>query len=180
MPRGYSNKGVEATRGCVVLFEFLKPSLHVDSLHDIDYDKLYQNGIKAILLDLDNTIVPWNTEDFSPDILNWLNRLIQKGFKLCIVSNNSKERVMSASTSLGIPAISNAVKPRTKALRKALELLDVNKHETALIGDQVFTDVLGGNRLGLYTILVAPLAKKEFIGTKINRFLERLILKRTR
>lgn len=167
-------------RGCTILFEFLKPRLHVDSLHDIDFDMLYESGIKAILLDLDNTIVPWNTEDFSPDIIDWLNRLIQKGFKLCIVSNNSEERVMSAATSLGIPAISNAVKPRTKALRKALELLDVQKNEAALIGDQVFTDVLGGNRLGLYTILVTPLAKKEFIGTKINRILERLVLGRTR
>jgi len=162
------------------VFDFLKPHLQVDSLHDIDYDKLYKNGIRAILLDLDNTIVPWNTEEFSPDILDWLRRLVQKGFKLCIVSNNSEERVMSAATSLGIPAISNAVKPRTKALHKALELLDVQKHEAALIGDQVFTDVLGGNRLGLYTILVTPLAKREFIGTKINRFLERLVLGRSR
>ena len=92
------------------------------------------------------------------------------------VSNNKKVRVSNFGRILGVPAIS-ARKPRRRAFREAMRIMNTRPETTAVIGDQIFTDVLGGNRLGLYTILVVPLSKQEFIGTRCMRHLERVVLK---
>jgi len=87
-------------------------------------------------------------------------------------------RVECFSNQLDIPAISNAVKPRKKAFKQGLKILDISNNEVALIGDQIFTDILGGNRMGFQTILVDPLNKEEFFTTKLMRLLEKLVIKR--
>lgn len=156
----------------------LYPKLYVASLFDIDLKHLKKQGIKAILFDIDNTLIPWDRKDLDPKIEKWFRSLIDQGFKVCFVSNNDEKRVSALTGSLQVPGVHKAAKPRRKGLRRALGLLGTNIQETALVGDQVFTDVLAGNRLGLYTILVAPLAGKEFIGTRVNRKLEKLVLGR--
>ncbi|MEG6510853.1 YqeG family HAD IIIA-type phosphatase [Desulforamulus ruminis] len=158
----------------------LYPKAYVTSLFDIDPEKLKQRGIKAILFDIDNTLIPWDRKNMDPEIDRWFRDLCRQGFKICFVSNNNQTRVEALSCSLEVPGVHKAAKPRRKGLRKALSLLGTEVGETALVGDQVFTDVLAGNRLGLYTILVRPLAGKEFIGTRINRQLEKLVLRRMR
>ena len=108
----------------------------------------------------------------------WLKGVQAKGFSVYIVSNNSRDRVQKFARAFGVPAISKAVKPRRGAFRTACEAMGVKPQEAAIVGDQVFTDVLGGNRLGVYTILVAPVSGKEFVGTKFMRMLERVVLRK--
>ncbi|MCD5407256.1 MAG: YqeG family HAD IIIA-type phosphatase [Desulfotomaculum sp.] len=156
----------------------LYPNDYVYSWQHIDVQKLKAIGIKALMFDLDNTLVPWNSGDLQREIRNWFVYLHQTDFKTCIVSNNSKQRVLQSCDFLQTQGIYKAAKPRRKAFRQAMQMLDVSPTETAMVGDQVFTDILGANRLGLYTILVVPMSKQEFIGTRINRQLEKLVLRK--
>ncbi len=139
---------------------------------------LKARGIKGIIFDLDNTIIPRDQNTISIDIYNWILELKKQNFKLCIVSNNRRQnRVSFLAEKLGILYIYKAAKPRRKAFCKGMQLLGTDVNTTAVIGDQVFTDVIGGNRLGLFTILVVPLPGKEFWGTYFfNRQLEKLVL----
>lgn len=156
----------------------LTPDLYVKSIYHIDLQRLWQQGIRAIITDLDNTLVAWDDPLPGARLEQWVEQVQRHGFSVFIVSNNSPERVDKFARALGVPAISKAVKPRRGAFRTALDTLQVNPQQAAVVGDQIFTDVLGGNRLGLYTILVVPLSNKEFFGTKFARTLEILILRR--
>ncbi|WP_347487672.1 YqeG family HAD IIIA-type phosphatase [Desulfoscipio sp. XC116] len=155
------------------------PNMYVPSILDINPDELRKQGITTILLDLDNTIVPRDRDKLSPEIESWLTGMLQRGFKLCIVSNNSTARVGKLAGPLKIPCVVRAVKPMRQAFRRALDLLDATVEETMVIGDQIFTDIWGGNRLGMFTVLVVPMQGKEFWMTKlINRRLEKVLLAR--
>ncbi len=156
----------------------LTPDVYVKSIYHIDFDKLKKKGITAIITDLDNTLVAYDQDYPCNQLQDWFASLQQHGFSVAIVSNNAPERVDKFAAALDVPAFPHAVKPRRRAFRKALELLDVSPGQAAVVGDQVFTDVLGGNRLGLFTILVVPVSKKDFFGTKITRKLELLVLRR--
>lgn len=161
-----------------LVLEKLAPDYYVKSVYDLDLDALYARGIRAIITDLDNTLVSWDDPLPNAGLLEWLKKVQDKGFSVYIVSNNSQERVRKFAQAFGVPAISKAVKPRRRAFRMACEAMGVTLAETAVIGDQIFTDVLGGNRLGVFTILVVPVSDKEFIGTKIMRKLESLVLRK--
>lgn len=156
----------------------LTPDLYVKSIFHIDLDELYRRGIRAIITDLDNTLVAWDDPLPNERLFTWLKGVQSRGFSVFIVSNNSQERVRKFAEAFGVPAISKAIKPRRGAFRTACESLGVTPKQTAVVGDQIFTDVLGGNRLGLYTILVVPVSGKEFFGTKIMRAMERFVLRR--
>jgi len=161
------------------MLRILYPHMYVPSILDIDPLELQKRGIKALLMDLDNTIVPRDREEFSQEVVMWLNKLRKHGLKLCVVSNNGTTRVTKLVEPLSIPSVVRAVKPRRRAFKKGMEILGVTQSETAVIGDQIFTDILGGNRLGLFTILVVPMEGKEFWATRlINRRLEKLVLKK--
>jgi len=144
---------------------------------DIPLDKLHRKRIRSLIIDLDNTVTKWNDMEVSSEAIRWFKEVKEKGFKVCLVSNNPGERVSFIAGELGIPSISKAGKPRRKAFRQALMILDSKRHETAVIGDQLFTDILGGNRMGLLTIWVEPLSSKEFIGTKVMRLFEKFIVR---
>lgn len=155
--------------------KFLVPDQRLDSIFDIDPHHLKAQGIRGIITDMDNTLVPWSDRTVHPRLAEWFTTLKEMGFKLFIVSNNSRDRGGQLALELDIPAIWYAVKPRRRAFRKAIEEMELLPEEVAVVGDQIFTDVLGGNRLGLYTILVTPISEKEFIWTKLMRMLEKLI-----
>jgi len=160
------------------LLERIRPDFMLNSLSEIPLDFLKRRGITAIIIDLDNTLTNWNCTHITEDVDEWLQMLEKQGFKLCIVSNNGQQRIQHTLKKYKLPYIPNALKPRKKAFLQAMELLNTFPHNTAVIGDQLFTDILGGKRLGLTTILVTPRSKNEFIGTKIMRKLERVILSR--
>lgn len=161
------------------MLNLLCPKEYISSIFEVDLDSLRKKGISLLLLDLDNTLVEWHKKEASSEIVEWFSTAQGKGFCLCILSNNSKKRVAEIADFLEVPFIHKAVKPRRKAFQKAMDLLGYGPESTGVIGDQIFTDILGGNRLGLYTILVMPLTNKDFVGTKlINRQLEKLVLRK--
>lgn len=153
------------------------PRLHVTSIHGIDLSRLAAAGVKGIILDIDNTIAEWGSKDVPDAVLVWLDDARTHGFRLCMLSNSRRHRIDAVSRALGIPA-AQGLKPFSAAFISALKVLGTSPEETALIGDQVLTDVFGGNRAGLYTILVQPMSGTEFFTTRIARSIERIILRR--
>ena len=158
------------------MFSKLYPDIYVRSLQDVPLHELKEQNIKAFILDLDNTITEWNSNEITEEVHQWFERIKTEGLKACILSNNGEKRVLQVAEALDIPYIHRAQKPRRGGYHRAITHMQVKPEETAVIGDQIFTDILGGNRAGLYTILVVPIASKEFMGTKISRMLETLVL----
>ena len=155
--------------------KFLKPDESIEKVTDIDLQGLLDKGIQGLILDLDNTIVPWGGSNPDDDIKSFVERAKGYGFRLCIISNAPKERVQTTGKILGLPGIWYAKKPLPPSLRQAQkDILNLPPQKVAIVGDQIFTDILGGNLLGFYTILVEPITKKDFIATKLFRFLERV------
>ncbi len=160
------------------MWDKLYPNLWINSIYDLETELLREKGISGILIDMDNTLVPWGCYVADAEVVKWIESLKEKGFKLCMVSNSTPSKGKQLSLQLGIPGVWNAVKPRSKAFRRALAKLNVKAEETAVIGDQIFTDVLGGNFLGLFTILVPQLSSRDFVWTKIMRKIEKKVLQR--
>lgn len=158
------------------LFDKFFPDEYVNSIFDINYEKLYNEGKRGILFDIDNTLVPYNVENPNEDIINLFEKLKKIGFKICLVSNNNEQRVIKFNQNLKVQAVHKAAKPFTRNLKKAMQLIDSNKDNTVLIGDQIFTDVFGGNKISIKTILVVPIQEKEQWITKIKRSTEKQVL----
>jgi len=156
----------------------LKPDQTVDSVCNISLKELMGRGISNIIIDLDNTLIPWGEETIIPEIYQWVKAGQEMGLKFCIVSNGSFKRICHFASQFGMLAAPKRGKPLSRAFKSAMIALGGNQHNTAVIGDQIFTDIFGGNRLNLYTILVEPISKREFIGTRLMRFFEKTIAKR--
>lgn len=154
------------------------PNLSLHHVTDIDFQKLSDLGIKGIILDLDNTMLPWKDYDVPVENINWVEKGKSLGFKFFILSNTiHTKRLAHIGQVLGCDFIHPAFKPNPKNYLKAAKKLNLEKKEMACIGDQLFTDIKGGNKAGFYTILVDQLSQKEFKGTKISRFFEKIIKK---
>jgi uncharacterized protein len=159
------------------LLELLLPRMCVESLAKIDLDMLVGRGIDSVILDLDNTILPWRDYSIPSESREWICLAREKGMKLCIASNTrNPKRLRVVAGELGVPFLDKIVKPRRKGLREAMALMGATIERTVIIGDQIFTDILGGNRLGILTILVQPMHPREFVGTKVSRMLERPVM----
>jgi HAD superfamily phosphatase (TIGR01668 family) len=153
------------------------PDEYYDSIFHIDFDKLYEEGYRGLMFDIDNTLVPYDVEHPPKKVIDLFTNLKQKGFKICLVSNNNRERVYKFNEKLKLYAVPKALKPMTRNIRKALKVLGTETSNTAFIGDQIFTDVLAGNKVNLKTILVVPISEKEEWVSKIKRSTEKYILK---
>ncbi|WP_226667309.1 YqeG family HAD IIIA-type phosphatase [Metabacillus litoralis] len=158
-----------------MLQQFL-PGEYVKSIYHISPKKLKETGIKGIITDLDNTLVEWDRPNATPQLLDWFKEVKDHGIKVTIVSNNKEARVKSFSEPLNIPFIYKARKPMGKAFIKAVKNMSLKKEDVVVIGDQLLTDVLGGNRNGFQTILVVPVASTDGFFTRINRKIERRIM----
>lgn len=158
------------------MFERFCPQAIAHTLAEIPPQLLVERGIKGVILDLDNTLVEWNTTLYGQGVRSWLKDAKKAGLELCILSNSTAKRVNRVTQELKIPGLGRAIKPWGRSFRKAMEVLGTEPKETAIIGDQLFTDVYGGNRLGVYTILLIPLSDKELVTTKLVRKLERWLL----
>lgn len=158
------------------MLQLLQPQLFVQSIYDIDLDGLVARGMQGLILDLDNTLVGWNQPAASEELIEWLKNVRHHNLKTCIVSNNMSRRVEQFGRGVGVMTIGRAGKPGRRAFRLAMLKMGTRHHQTAVVGDQVFTDILGGNRLALFTILVQPMNEREFWTTQLVRRIERAFL----
>lgn len=164
--------------GCPAILRLLVPAEFRPSIHAVDFQALRARGIRGLIVDLDNTLVEWRSPSPTPDVHDWIRRARAAGLDVCIVSNGGSRRVEGFARRAGVGFVGAAGKPRRRGFLEALDRLGTLPSETAVVGDQLFTDILGGNRLGMYTILVAPVSSREFAGTRLVRKLERLVLRR--
>ncbi|AQQ52941.1 YqeG family HAD IIIA-type phosphatase [Planococcus lenghuensis] len=160
------------------MYRFFVPNEYKNKVTDITPEMLLKRGVRGVITDLDNTLIEWDRPDATPMLTDWLTSLKNAGIQVVVVSNNNEERVRKFARPLGIPFIHKARKPMGKAFKKALQIMDVPKDEVVMIGDQMMTDVFGGNLKGLHTILVIPVAQSDGFVTRFNRLLERRIMKR--
>ncbi|WOV89174.1 YqeG family HAD IIIA-type phosphatase [Sporosarcina oncorhynchi] len=152
------------------------PDEYVKDIFHISPDVLKEKGIKGIITDLDNTLVEWDRPEATPEIIEWIRSMEQAGLQVTILSNNNQLRVKAFCDPIGTPFIFDARKPLRKSFKRALSMMGLKKEEVVMVGDQIMTDVLGGNRFGIHTILVVPVANSDGFFTKFNRMMERRIL----
>ena len=143
------------------------------STYQIDFEKLYRDGYRGLIFDIDNTLVPHGAPA-DDRAVTLFERLKGIGFSCCLLSNNQLPRVKSFNDRVNVFFIENAHKPSTKNYRRAMEMMHTDEKTTIFIGDQLFTDVYGANRAGSRTILVSPIHPKEEIQIVLKRYLEKI------
>ena len=156
--------------------ELYVPDVYKKSIYDINYETLKQQGIKCLLFDLDNTLVPYNVKEVNDKLVNLFNKL-KKEFKVIIFSNSPKLRVKMFANALNVESVAFARKPKKKNYEKILLDNKLEEDEVAIIGDQLNTDIIGGNRVGITTILINPVSKKDPFWVKPGRIKEKIIMK---
>lgn len=156
----------------------LYPDLFLDSVKELTPEFLSQYGIKGIVFDLDETLAPRHKDGPEQDVLAHIGLLKETGIEMALVSNSPFQRVEEFNREMQISIYSNAQKPRTKVLKKAVQAMGFLPREIAMVGDQIFTDVLAGNRVGLTTVMVLPLEDRQTRFFKLKRKLEKMVLRR--
>ncbi len=155
------------------LLRYLTPDAVVAKVEDVTAPMLAQWGVRGVVLDLDNTIVPWNTSDVTPAVHGWVRALAAADILACVLTNNYTRRASQVANALDIPIIKVAFKPSPIAFRAALRVMALAPSQAAVVGDQLYTDVLGGKLVGMRAVLVEPLSTREFFTTRFVRWLER-------
>lgn len=158
------------------MFETFYPGSYEDSTYVIDFEKLYKDGYRAVIFDIDNTLVPHGAPA-DQRAIDLFERLRKIGFRTTVLSNNKEPRVKSFAEQVGTPYIYKADKPSKKGYMKAMENMGTEISNTVFVGDQLFTDVWGAKRVGMKNILVKPIHPKEEIQIVLKRKLEKIVLK---
>lgn len=155
----------------------LYPNYYCDKVTDISLEILKKNNIQGVILDVDNTLIDFD-KNLLPGIENWIQVLTRDGIKCIILSNSNKhEKVKKVAETLKIDYIFFGTKPLKRGFIKAKKILNLSNENLAVVGDQIFTDILGANRCKMFSILVNPIAKKDIWITRFKRPLEELIIK---
>ncbi len=155
--------------------KFLYPKEWFRSAYDVDYGDMRNNGYEGIIFDIDNTLV-FHGAPANEEAILLFERLHSMGYKTCLISNNGKERVEPFAKQVGSTYIAKAGKPSVKSYLKAMKRMKTARENTFFVGDQLFTDIWGANRSGVYSVLVNPLDSKEEIQIVLKRYLEKLVL----
>ena len=154
------------------------PDIYAKSVYDIDYDNLISRGIKCVLFDLDNTLLPPKSNEVSRKMIDFMKQLKKTNIHLIIYSNSGKKRVSDVASKLDLEYFYFVCKPYTGKINKIFKKYEYNQSEIAVVGDQLLTDVLFGNRVGITTILINPLSVNDKWFTKFNRMREKKIYKK--
>jgi len=154
------------------------PSAMLHRVQELSPEKLRRAGIRGILLDVDNTLSPHDAPDPEPEALAWIEKMKQRGFLLCIVSNNTAGRVAPFAQKLGLEYSSMAGKPFPFGFRRAVSSMEILPSEAIAVGDQLFTDICGANLAGIRSVLVEPIRSETTLRFRIKRRLERPVLRR--
>lgn len=155
----------------------LRPKMYQESIYTIDYQKLKKQKIKCLLFDLDNTCVGYHEKNPTKELKQLFKNLTKMGFKVIIFSNAPKKR-LAPFTNLGVECHPSSQKPLGRNFKKILKKYQYQTCEVCIIGDQLFTDIIGGNKVGIITCLVEPLSNEDFILTKIFRSMEGISFKK--
>lgn len=157
------------------MFDRFYPDRYVASTYVIDFEKLYSEGVRGLIFDIDNTLVPHGApaDERAEELFARLKRI---GFNCCLISNNQEPRVKMFNKNIRVDYVYNAHKPSTKNYVKAMEIMGTGTADTVFIGDQLFTDVWGAKRAGIPSILVKPIHPKEEIQIVLKRYLEKIVL----
>lgn len=156
----------------------LRPDAIVTSVTEVTPEFLHALGVRAVMVDLDDTLIASGTELLEPLFRAWLSSLVDAGIPVVILSNGERARVTRWSRDLGVRGLALVGKPFYPAFRRGLKLLGSDPHDTAMVGDQLFTDVLGANLFGLTSVLVSPLSTGKLPHTRALRHLEKRLLRR--
>ena len=160
-------------------FQIIRPKLIVKDIHEIDFVKLKSQGIEALILDIDDTLISRKVNDVSPRVFEWITTRKEEGFKLCLTSNSRHPiRVKYIGETLDVPALSFGLKPLPFAFWKSLKTLNARAEKTAMIGDQLFMDILGANLVNIYSIFVKHITPETFLPRKWMRMAEEWVLQR--
>ncbi|WP_178198414.1 YqeG family HAD IIIA-type phosphatase [Ligilactobacillus sp. Marseille-Q7487] len=157
------------------MFANFRPTWMIESVYDLTPEQIKAHGIKAILTDLDNTLIAWNNPDGTPELKQWLELMKEHEIPVIVVSNNNHQRVKRAVAKFDLPFISRALKPFGRGVNLAKEKYALRDDEVVLIGDQLMTDVAAANSANIRSILVKPLVQSDAWNTKINRFFEGIV-----
>lgn len=155
-----------------------KPDFMVNAVYQLDAEGLKKMGIRAVMVDLDNTLIAWNNPDGTPELLAWLSEMRKNKVKVIVVSNNSQKRVARAVEKFGVDYIWRAMKPFAKGIKKALWRFNEKPEEVVMVGDQLMTDIRAAHRAGVKSILVRPLVESDAWNTQFNRWRERRVWKK--
>lgn len=157
------------------MLERLYPNVYLDSTYDIDFEQYYQDGYRAIIFDIDNTLVPHGAPADQRAIALF-KRLHALGYQTMMLSNNKEPRVKMFCDAVDAEYIYKAGKPNPANYREAMKRMHTDEKKTLFVGDQIFTDVWGANKAGIYSILVKPIHPKEEIQIVLKRYLEKVVL----
>lgn len=161
------------------MFNKFNPDIYIESFETLDLDRLKEKGIKFLLCDIDNTMIPHDEPHPSPEAIAFFKKLKDEGFGAALISNNHKNRVETFARELDLQYFYSSKKPFKGVYKKVMaRFAYYNKSEMAVMGDQLLTDILGGNRSGFLTILCDPLVTKDLSWTKINRKFEAMVYNR--
>lgn len=151
------------------------PNEYLDSTYEIDFESRYNQGYRGIIFDIDNTLVPHGLPADGRAVALF-KRLKKTGYKVMMISNNKEPRVKMFCDAVDAPYIYKAGKPNPAKYREAMKSMGTDETNTLFVGDQIFTDVWGANKAGIYSILVKPIHPKEEIQIVLKRFLEKIVL----
>ena len=157
------------------MLECLYPKVYLDSTYEIDFEQYYQDGYRAIIFDIDNTLVPHGAPADQRAIALF-KRLHALGYQTLMLSNNKEPRVKMFCDAVDAEYIYKAGKPNPANYREAMKRMHTDEKNTLFVGDQIFTDVWGANKAGIYSILVKPIHPKEEIQIVLKRYLEKVVL----
>jgi HAD superfamily phosphatase (TIGR01668 family) len=160
------------------MLTLVTPHLFLDNVLELTAARLRAEGRTGLLLDVDCTLKDHHDRHIGPAVVAWVAALRQDGFRLCLLSNGRTERIERHAQALRIPFVARALKPLPYGCRAALRMLELRPEQTAIVGDQLFADVLAGRLAGLFTILVRPTSPAEPLWTRVKRPLERRVLRR--
>ena len=155
----------------------LAPDYYFNSVLDVPYEILWKKNIRGLIYDLDNTLAHFDQPQTPEKVAAMLTQLQKMGFKICLCTNNTGGR-LKLFNHLQLDGVANALKPFTRGVRRAMEKMGTRPEETAIIGDQLFSDVWAGKNAGLTTVLVKPLTEKDFFFVKFKRVFEQSVLRR--
>ncbi len=161
------------------MWRLVTPDLRVDSVLDLDPARLRSLGLDTLLLDVDCTLKRYSCEALAPGVADWLDHLRAEKIGLCLVSNGRGPRIGRLAETLRLPVVSQACKPLPFGCRRAIERMGADPRRSAMVGDQLFADIMAGRLAGLVCILVRPIhPEEEHWYTRIKRPLERRLLAR--